>query len=87
MKDETLRRRIALVTGGTRGIGRAVAACLADRCGRVYLTGRDAAQARAVAADLSSRNVGRDVRGLPLDLADAKQVEDFIWTRVKRSTT
>ena len=63
----------ALVTGGTRGIGRAIAARLADDGARVFLTGTDAAGAEAAAGEIDAYR-GR-VTGLPLDLADPASVE------------
>lgn len=62
----------ALVTGGTRGIGRAIAARLADDGARVFLTGTDAARAAAVAEELDAGR-GR-VRGLALDVTDPGSV-------------
>jgi NAD(P)-dependent dehydrogenase (short-subunit alcohol dehydrogenase family) len=44
--------RVALVTGGSRGIGRAVAQRLVAEGGRVVITGRTPATLDAVAADL-----------------------------------
>ena len=60
----------ALVTGGTRGIGRAVAARLAAAGAQVFLTGTDRARAEAVAAELD----GERVRGVELDLTDPDSV-------------
>ncbi len=62
----------ALVTGGTRGIGRAIAARLADEGARVFLTGTDAARAEAAAAELDGGR-GR-VSGIGLDLRDPDSV-------------
>lgn len=50
-----LQGRTALVTGSTRGIGRAVALALADAGARVAIHGRSAAGAEAVAAELEAR--------------------------------
>jgi NAD(P)-dependent dehydrogenase (short-subunit alcohol dehydrogenase family) len=35
--------QVVLVSGGSRGIGRAIAEGFAERCARVIITGRDAA--------------------------------------------
>ncbi len=58
----------AVVTGGTRGIGRAIAGALAVRGVPVFLTGKDPERvARAVA---SLREAGGRADGVALDLAD-----------------
>lgn len=51
MADELfdIRGKVALVTGGTSGIGRMVAEALVRRGVRTYITGRDAAQAAQIA--------------------------------------
>jgi len=59
--------KVALVTGGTSGIGRMIATGLVRRGARVYLTGRDAAGATAVANELA---VDGPCVGLAADLRD-----------------
>jgi len=49
---ERLRDRVAIITGSTRGIGRAIAGRLAEEGAAVVVHGRAAAAADAVAADL-----------------------------------
>jgi NAD(P)-dependent dehydrogenase (short-subunit alcohol dehydrogenase family) len=69
----------ALVTGGTSGIGLAMARALAEAGAEVVLTGRDAGRAEEVAAGLP-RAVG-----LALDVRDDKSVAsavDQAWSRV-----
>lgn len=64
--------RVALVTGATRGLGRASAEQLADRGFTVIVTGRDSSAADAVAAQL--RDGGRDAIGLTLDVTSVASV-------------
>jgi NAD(P)-dependent dehydrogenase (short-subunit alcohol dehydrogenase family) len=53
-----LAGRTALVTGSTRGIGRAVAEALAAAGARVAVNSRDPAAARAVAAEIGAGAIG-----------------------------
>lgn len=50
----SLQGRVALVTGGSRGIGRMIAAGFLRQGARVYITARKAAACDATAAELSS---------------------------------
>jgi 3-oxoacyl-[acyl-carrier protein] reductase len=61
---------VALVTGGTRGIGLSISRTLHAAGARVALTGRDAGRAAEVAA-----GVGEGVIGVACDVADAAQVD------------
>ena len=47
--------RTAVVTGGTSGIGRAIAILLAEEGARVYVAGRDEQRGQAVAREVTSR--------------------------------
>lgn len=76
-----LEEQRALVTGGTRGIGRAIAARLADEGASVWITGTDEARAEAAAAELDGGR-GR-LRGIGLDVRDPASVRQC-FSRVHR---
>lgn len=65
----TLNGRVALVTGSTRGIGRAIATTLARAGARVAVSGRDQAKAEAAAAEIAA-DTGAEVRGYAADVSD-----------------
>ena len=62
-----------LITGGTDGLGRAMAAALVAGGAQVALTGRDPARAEAVAATLAHDHGGRAV-GVGADVRDVASV-------------
>jgi NAD(P)-dependent dehydrogenase (short-subunit alcohol dehydrogenase family) len=64
-------RRVALVVGGTSGLGRSVAQGLHDRGEEVYVTGRDAARAQAIAEE-----IGTNASGIALDLGQPAAIAD-----------
>ncbi len=67
---------IALITGGSRGLGRSMALHLADRGVDVIFTYRAAAaEARDVVAQIEAR--GRKAVALPLDVADSRAYPAF----------
>ncbi|UFN48209.1 SDR family oxidoreductase [Roseomonas sp. OT10] len=63
-----LAGRTALVTGSTRGLGRAMAEGLATAGARVILNGTDAGRLAAAAAEM--RAAGHDVLEAPFDVTD-----------------
>src|SRR5256712_7972732 len=71
-----LAGKVALVTGGSRGIGFSIAQALAGAGAKVALLGRDGAKAREAAQALGD---GRG-RGYACDVAQAAQVERVVAT-------
>jgi gluconate 5-dehydrogenase len=65
--------RVALVTGSSRGIGRALAEGLAQAGAEVIVNGRDAA-ALGVAADEIKKKTGATVHAVPFDVTDQTTV-------------
>lgn len=61
-----------VVTGGGRGIGRAVALGFAERGAQVALMARTAAQVESVAAEIEA--LGAESLALPADVGDERQV-------------
>ena len=70
--DVELEGRTALVTGGSRGIGREVATALARAGATVVLVARDAGRLDRVVAGLVGE--GLDVTGVAVDVADTAAV-------------
>jgi NAD(P)-dependent dehydrogenase (short-subunit alcohol dehydrogenase family) len=62
VKSEQLQSTRVLVTGGTTGLGRAMAAALAASGARVVLTSRDRARAEAAAAEIGAIGIELDIR-------------------------
>ena len=69
-----LQGQVALVTGGSRGIGLAVATELASAGARVAVVARDEARAQAAAAGLP----GEGHRGYAVDVADPEAVSALV---------
>jgi 3-oxoacyl-[acyl-carrier protein] reductase len=68
-----LSGKVALVTGSTRGIGRAIAGRLAECGATVAIVGRDQAKADAVAAE-----IGGGAKGFACDIGDPAQVTALV---------
>jgi 3-oxoacyl-[acyl-carrier protein] reductase len=79
MSDTTPSAQIALVTGASRGIGRAIAATLAARGFKVIGTATTPAGAQAITEALSAHGG----RGIALDVNDAPAVDAAIDAIVK----
>jgi 3-oxoacyl-[acyl-carrier protein] reductase len=68
-----LAGKVALVTGGSRGIGLAIAQALAGAGARVAICARDGAK-----ADAAARGLGAATRGYACDVGVASQVEQTV---------
>ncbi|MFC5066323.1 SDR family NAD(P)-dependent oxidoreductase [Actinomycetospora atypica] len=74
--DLQLVGRKALVTGGTRGIGRAVVETLAAEGATVAFCARDAGAVESAVGELTG--AGHDVRGAAVDVADGEALRAWV---------
>jgi 3-oxoacyl-[acyl-carrier protein] reductase/bacilysin biosynthesis oxidoreductase BacG len=81
--DLGLRGKVALVTGASRGIGKAVARALINEGCRVAICARDGERLRAAVHDLSHGQNSGDVIGVPTDVTDEAAVKNFVATAHK----
>ena len=70
----SVRGRVVLITGGSRGIGEMMARGFVENGAKVYISSRKADACEALAAQLSAYG---ECFALPADLADMVQVREF----------
>lgn len=76
-----VKGKVALVTGATRGIGRAIAKLLAEKGLRLAITGRDEDRLRKVTQEIES--LGTEVLAIPGDLSRVEVPEYIVQKTVE----
>lgn len=79
---KVLKDQVSVITGGTRGIGLALARLLSEQGSRVVITGRHRGRLKQAASILKSGKT--EVMALPCDISDAAQVEKLFKAIKKR---
>jgi NAD(P)-dependent dehydrogenase (short-subunit alcohol dehydrogenase family) len=72
--------KVAIITGGARGIGRAVAARYADEGGRVVIADINQAEAQAVAQE-----IGRDAIGVGVNVTKQDSIDAMVQSVVAQA--
>jgi len=74
--------QVALITGSTRGMGKAAALALADAGATVVINSRSAENCQAVAKEIRAR--GQQALALPADLSDLVQAGNLVASTIGR---
>ena len=82
MTTRPLDGKTAIVTGGTRGIGAAIAALLAEHGAAVVVSGRDAARLQNAVQELEER--GASVHGVVADAAKREDADRLVEAAKER---
>ena len=80
--DLGLKDKVALVTGGSRGVGRAIARAFLLEGAKVMITARDPQRLAATAAELA-RDPGGDVRAVSANLEDDDAVRLMVESTIR----
>jgi 3-oxoacyl-[acyl-carrier protein] reductase len=83
MADFGLQDKITMITGSTRGLGRAIAEKLAEEKAKVIITGTNAEKAKGVAESIA-KTYGIEADGLQLDVTSESSVKETVNTIIKK---
>ncbi|HYW07444.1 MAG TPA: SDR family NAD(P)-dependent oxidoreductase, partial [Longimicrobium sp.] len=81
--DLGIRGRVAVVTGGSMGLGRAIAHALAAEGARVVLAARDEARLRQTAGEIAAAT-GAEVVPVATDMTKPEEIDALIAATVRR---
>ena len=76
LETNNLEGKVAIVTGASKGIGKAIACALADAGAKIVLAARTPQTVEAVAAEL--RETGANATAVPTDVTDVDAVQNLV---------
>src|SRR6266480_2376806 len=80
----SLRDKVALITGGSRGLGLVLARHICAQGGSVALIARDPEELGRAKADLGRRSGAPNAFGVECDLLDASQIQSAVQQIIDR---
>jgi NAD(P)-dependent dehydrogenase (short-subunit alcohol dehydrogenase family) len=80
LRGQTLRGKVVLVTGASRGLGHLLARLAAEQGARVVICARDPVELERARLNLVER--GADVLAVPCDVTDPAQVDRLVITAI-----
>ena len=72
---QNIEQKRIVITGGTTGIGRAIADLLVSLGGRVFTFGRDSRDLESAFVDIRSKYPGCEIHGVPADITKKEDIE------------
>jgi len=79
-----LTGKVAVVTGSSKGIGKAIAAAMADHGARVVISSRKADACEAVAAEINDRKTAGEAVAIPANIGHKDQLQSLVDQTRKR---
>lgn len=80
--DLGIKDRVAIVTGSSKGIGKAIAEGLAEECAGVVICSRDMARLKETVSDIE-QSTGKKVLAVEADLTKKKDITTLVNTTVQ----
>ncbi|MFJ7637985.1 SDR family NAD(P)-dependent oxidoreductase [Peribacillus sp. NPDC097206] len=81
MRRFNLENKVAIVTGGNRGLGKAISLALAEAGADIVIVGRNEEKNKEVVAEV--KEYGRAVISIPTDLRDISATKEMMGTVVR----